>query len=134
MIKYAMIVDEESGTCNVGIGTDVEFYKSIGMQELDVEQSEVNGQWYLAPKCPHKTEDERIAITKISKAEYVEELKKLGIMYSQVKDLVVSKDDYFEQWDLNTEFSGDSEFLKELSKKLGLTDNQYKEIFKTKWK
>ena len=51
MIKYAKIVDFEAGTCEVGIGTADEFYQSLGMELMDVEQSE-NGMWYLAGKVP----------------------------------------------------------------------------------
>lgn len=59
MIKYAKIINEETGLCEVGIGTDYNFYESIGMIELDVEQSEIDNFWYLAEKCPHKSEEEK---------------------------------------------------------------------------
>lgn len=58
MIKYAKIVNTETGLCEVATGTNTEFYKSIGMEELDVEQSEKDNQWYLSEKCPHYTEEE----------------------------------------------------------------------------
>ena len=60
MIKYAKIFDEKTGLCEVGLGTNVRYYKSIGMTEMDVEQSEVDYQWYLAEKCPHFTPEEII--------------------------------------------------------------------------
>lgn len=59
MIKYAKIINEETGLCEVGIGTDYNFYESIGMIKLDVEQSEIDNFWYLAEKCPHKSEEEK---------------------------------------------------------------------------
>ena len=59
MIKYAKIVNEETGLCEIGIGTNIEFYKSIGMVELDVQQSDVDNNWYLANKCPMKTEEQK---------------------------------------------------------------------------
>ena len=59
MLKYAKIVNEETGLCEVGLGTNDNFYRSIGMVELDVEQSDVDNSWYLAEKCPHKTEEEK---------------------------------------------------------------------------
>ncbi|MCQ2754406.1 MAG: hypothetical protein MJ231_05080 [bacterium] len=46
MIKYAKITDASKGVCDVGLGTNLEFYKSIGMTELDVEQG-YDGVWYL---------------------------------------------------------------------------------------
>lgn len=53
MIKYAQIIDEETKICNVGIGTDEEYYKSIGMTLMDVEQAP-NGLWYLAGYVPQE--------------------------------------------------------------------------------
>ena len=61
MIKYAKVIDEKTKVCEVGIGTNVEFYKSIGMAEIDVEQA-YNGQWYVtgyAPVQPEPTEYEK---------------------------------------------------------------------------
>jgi hypothetical protein len=51
MKKYAKIINEVIGTVSVGIGTDAEYYKSIGMELMDVEQG-YDGQWYLAGKAP----------------------------------------------------------------------------------
>lgn len=59
MYKYVKF-NEESGLCTeVGEGTNTEFYKSIGMVRKDVEQSEVDGQWYLKDLCPHYTDEEK---------------------------------------------------------------------------
>lgn len=43
---YAKIINEETKECQVGLGTNTAFYKSIGMTEMDVEQA-YNGQWYI---------------------------------------------------------------------------------------
>lgn len=51
MKKYAKIINEVIGTVSVGIGTDAEYYQSIGMELMDVEQG-YDGQWYLAGKAP----------------------------------------------------------------------------------
>lgn len=54
MIKYAKIMNSKTKVCMVGIGTDDEYYKTLGMIELDVEEA-YNGVWYLAgyaPKAP----------------------------------------------------------------------------------
>lgn len=76
MIKYAKIIDQETGLCEVGLGTNTEFYQSIGMVELDVEQSDIDNNWYLAEKCPMKTDEqkeleekERIAKLSLTKRE-----------------------------------------------------------------
>lgn len=60
MILYAKIIDKEIGLCDVGTGTNAEFYKSIGFVELDVQQSDIDGLWYLTEKCPMKTDEEKI--------------------------------------------------------------------------
>lgn len=62
MIKYAKVINEEIGLCEVGVGTNSEFYKSIGMSQMDVEVSEKDNQWYLSGKCPHYTPEEKEAI------------------------------------------------------------------------
>lgn len=60
MFKYAKVINKETGLCNVGVGTNVAFYKSIDMVELDVQQSDIDGAWYLKDKCPMKTEQEKL--------------------------------------------------------------------------
>ncbi len=49
MLKYALVTDTETGLCDVGLGNNESFYKSIGMQKLDVAQG-YDGQWYLSEK------------------------------------------------------------------------------------
>lgn len=59
MIKYAKITNEQTGLCEVGIGTNAKFYQSIGMTELDVQQSDIDNSWYLAERCPMKTDEQK---------------------------------------------------------------------------
>lgn len=62
MIKYAKIVNEKTKQCDVGLGTNIEFYKKLGMTEQDVEQA-YNGSWYLVgyvPVKPQPTLQERL--------------------------------------------------------------------------
>lgn len=54
-LKYAKIVDQNLGTVIAALGTDIEFYKSQGFEELDVEQA-YDGNWYLKDKAPKKPE------------------------------------------------------------------------------
>lgn len=51
MLKYAKIINEETKECMVGVGTDSEYYESIGMEEMDVEEA-YNGSWYLSGHTP----------------------------------------------------------------------------------
>ena len=53
MIKYAKIINEKTKQCEVGLGTNAEFYKSIGMTEMEVELA-YNGSWYVAGYAPEK--------------------------------------------------------------------------------
>ena len=59
MLKYAKIIDENTGLCNVGIGSDEMFYRSMGMTLLDVCQSDINGDWFLSAKCPMKSDEQK---------------------------------------------------------------------------
>lgn len=55
MKKYARIVNEETKECSVGVGKNVNFYKSVGLQEMDVELS-YDGRWYVLGFAPEKSE------------------------------------------------------------------------------
>lgn len=67
MIKYAKVINEQTGLCEVGIGTNSKFYKSIGMKEQDVSQSDIDGKWYLSDKCPMKSDETKLAEAKQAK-------------------------------------------------------------------
>lgn len=67
MIKYAKVINEQTGLCEVGIGTNSKFYKSIGMNEQDVSQSDIDGKWYLSDKCPMKSNETKLAEAKQAK-------------------------------------------------------------------
>ena len=51
---YAKIINKETKACEVGIGTNTDFYKSIGMSEMDVEQG-FDGNWYIKGYAPKET-------------------------------------------------------------------------------
>lgn len=70
MIKYAKVMDKETKQCNVGIGTDCEFYISIGMTEMDVEQA-YDGSWYVTGYAPEKPEPTYEEVSQAREAEYV---------------------------------------------------------------
>ena len=53
MKKYAIIIDEETKACQVGLGDNVEFYQSLGFEEMEVEQA-WNGDWYILGYAPKK--------------------------------------------------------------------------------
>lgn len=57
---YAKIVNEETKQVSVGTGTNIAFYKSIGMSDMEVEQA-YNGQWYVKGYAPEKSPEEKAA-------------------------------------------------------------------------
>lgn len=69
MIKWAKISNPDTGICDVGLGTNSEFYASIGMTEMDVKQSDVDNCWYVADKCPMKSETQKIEEARKAKIE-----------------------------------------------------------------
>ncbi len=68
MKKYAKIINEETKICEVGIGTNTDFYKNLGMEEIEVEQA-YNGYWYVAGYAPKKPQE-------LINEEEIQELKK----------------------------------------------------------
>lgn len=72
MKKYAKVINEETKVCEVGLGTNNNFYASIGMTEMEVEQA-YDGSWYLAGYAPAKPaptkEEQQKARQKAYKAE-----------------------------------------------------------------
>jgi hypothetical protein len=59
MLKYAKVENQITGLCTIGLSADSEYYQSIGMTLQDVEQSDVDNDWYLAEKCPHLTPEQK---------------------------------------------------------------------------
>lgn len=57
MLKYAKIINEKK-VVQIGTGTNAAFYKSIGMELMEVEQA-YNGIWYVAGFAPQEPESEK---------------------------------------------------------------------------
>ena len=79
MKKYARIVNEETKACEVGTGTNVEFYRSIGMTEMDVEQA-YDGSWHLKGYAPEKPVEEKKAEVRSVRNQYLEQTDKFMIV------------------------------------------------------
>ena len=147
MIKYAKIINQETGLCEVGTGTNTEFYKSIGMVELDVQQSDIDNSWYLADKCPMKSDEEK------AKAER-ERLDKLsmtrgdvfealilarGLTKPQIRAMIeqaeldtVTKALYLNRFDEALQFYRGYPIFDMLGQALGITSEQLDKFFETK--
>lgn len=88
MIKYCFITDEETGLVQLGAGCPDEYYQEIGMKQRDVEQSEIDGKWYLTDKCPHYTEEEKYNLAKQDKYDE-NDFKASVFRYNQTFTLTV---------------------------------------------
>ena len=56
MRAYCKILNEETGLVQKGEGCSNEYYQEIGMEIRDIQQSDIDGEWYLTEKCPMKPE------------------------------------------------------------------------------
>lgn len=137
MIRYAKVMNEETGLCEVGLGTNVNYYISIGMCEMDVEQSEVDNNWYTKDMCPHYTpeekeeiEKERISHLKCTKRVLALILQELGIPYSQLKSLINSNEQAQLEWDLCVELERSNPLIDIIGAELGLTPTDIDNIFR----
>ena len=89
MIKFAKVINDETFLCEVGLGSNSNFYKSIGMKEQDVEISEIDNNWYLAEKCPHKSEEQKLEEAKEAKYKENETIRDAflvsGVVYRDIR-------------------------------------------------
>jgi len=53
---YAKIEDMVTHRVTIGMGTNKDFYLSIGMSTMEVERSDVDGGWYEKNFAPMKSE------------------------------------------------------------------------------
>ena len=61
MKKYAKVINNETKQVELGYEKYAEFYQSVGMSEMEVEQA-YDGSWYLkgyAPEKPEPTKEEQ---------------------------------------------------------------------------
>ena len=85
MKKYAKIVNEETKACEVGLGTNSAFYKSIGMSEMEVEQA-YDGSWYVKGFAPEKPVEELQAQVRSVRNQYLEQTDKYMITDYPITD------------------------------------------------
>ena len=85
MKKYAKIVNEETKACEVGTGTNVEFYSSIGMSEMEVEQA-YDGSWYLKGYAPEKPTEQKEAEVRQVRNQYLKHTDEFMIVDYRITD------------------------------------------------
>lgn len=138
MIKYAKIINQETGLCEVGLGTNINFYQSIGMSQLDVQQSDIDGNWYLIELCPMKTneqkeleEKERIAKLSLTKREvFLGLYQAKGVTPEMIKAQITDPQALIEFEYANDYFRGNP-LIDIVGATLGITPEQLDQFFKT---
>ena len=100
MIKYAQIINEQTKQCEVGMGTNAEFYRSVGMTEMEVEQA-YDGAWYVkgyAPEKPEPTIEEKSNQVRSIRSQYMSDTLARCDRYEKQKaiglDTTESEDTY----------------------------------------
>lgn len=150
MNKYAKVINNETGLVEVGMGTNIEFYKSIGMTQLDIQQSDIDDYWYLADKCPMKTEEEkiqeetkRIAMLNLTAADVERAIYKAkGLDFDDILTLIEAQplnengEAILDIKALKIELKANNfyrgnPYINQVGTLLGLTSQQLDEFFKT---
>lgn len=147
MLKYAKITNKQTGLCEVGIGTNAEFYQSIGMIKLDVQQSDIDNSWYLTEKCPMKTDEqkakeerERLDKLSMTRGDVFEALilakglskTQIRSMIEQAKLATITKALYLNRFDEALEFYRGYPIFDMLGEALGITGAMLDKFFDTK--
>lgn len=138
MIKYAKFLDETIGKVQVGLGTNIETYKKLGMIEMDVQQSDIDGDWYLAEKCPMKSDEqkeqeerERIAKLSLTKREvFLGLYQAKGVTPDMIKAKITDPQALIEFEYANDYFRGNP-LIDIVGATLGITSEQLDKFFET---
>ena len=139
MIRYAQLINEETGLCNIGTGTNIDFYKSIGMIELDVQQSDVDYNWYLIDKCPMKDNEEkeleekkRVAKLRMTPRDFLLAITQMGVDFAKIKELMASNPQVEIELNYCNHVERGNALLDQLCGQFGITTTQLDELFKSK--
>lgn len=119
MFKYCKVLDEKTGFVQIGVGCSDEYYKEIGMESRNVQQSDIDGSWYIIDKCPMKTQEqkeqeerERISMLSVTKLDFLKYVcKPNGITYTKLMEIINSNENLQEVWNLCERVYRDDEFL-----------------------
>lgn len=67
---YAKIIDDKTRACVVGTGDNVDYYRSIGMTEMDVEKG-YDGAWYEKGYTPDEPAEVTLQKAKAERSDAV---------------------------------------------------------------
>ena len=139
MFKYCKVLDEKTGLVQIGVGCSDEYYKEIGMESRNVQQSDVDGNWYIIDKCPMKTQEqkeqeerERISMLSVTKLDFLKYVcKPNGITYTKLMEIINSNENLQEVWNLCERVYRGDEFLNKYIAKYipNLTSDELDRIF-----
>ncbi len=136
MIKYAKIKNKDTGICEVGIGDNDLYYKSIGMNKFDVELSEIDNNWYLKEKCPHYSEEElklkekeRILNLKMTPRDFLLSIIDLGVSWNDIKQMLSQNPRAEIELNYCQFVYRGNPLLNELSGQFGISETQLDNIF-----
>lgn len=141
MIKYCFIKDEGTGLVQIGVGCTDEYYEEIGMEKRNVDQSDIDYQWYLFEKCPHKSEEQkqrereeqerkRRESYNMTKLDFVKAVKPYGVTYEAIKVLLSSSPEAQMEWDCCERVYRYNGTLEVMVKQFGMTSQDLDKIFK----
>lgn len=147
MKQLAKIINEQTGLCDIALGDNTKFFLSQGFIELDVQKSDIDGNWYLTDKCPMKSDEEkakeereRLDNLSMTRGDVFEALilaKGLGkaqirTMIEQAKLDTVTKALYLNRFDEALEFYRGYPIFDMLGQTLGITNEMLDKFFDTK--
>lgn len=88
-MTLAKIINEETKQVEIGYENYADFYESIGMSEMDVEQA-YNGNWYVAGYAPEKLqevkEQEVRAVREQYFADYVDWYQSKPLLWEEMAE------------------------------------------------
>lgn len=150
MIKYAKIFDEETKKVDIALGDDIQTYEKLGFTPQDVEQSDLDGQWYLSGYAPMKTDEqkaqeerERIAMLNLTAADVERAIYKAkGIDFDDIITMVQAQplsDEGTPVIDIKAlkielkanNFYRGNPYINQVGTLLGFTSRQLDEFFET---
>ena len=85
--------------------------------------------WGYTEEEVQKKEKEKISMLKLTKRVFALALQKLGITYTQLKELISTNEQAQLEWDLCVELERSNPLLDELAGKVGITAEQLDTIF-----
>lgn len=150
MLKLVKIIDKKTNLVQEALGYDFEYYKLQGYTKQDVEQSDVNGNWYLAGYAPMKTDEEkaqeeaeRIAMLKLTRGDVFRALllakgitreqlrSQLEVMPASTQEETVKRELALIDFDEALDFYRGNPLIDTVGLALGLTKEQLDRFFET---